>query len=300
MYVGVGSSSTSSSASDVPLNSNGGEYIIRSSTLRGLLILASICLFLYSSSANGSDPASAPIVDMQRKLIDTEVELAWDEQHVHELEEKELAMLKSFAEEHKVKQYAIQNYSRDMHDIVMKNDELEHRLKGELKENEKLKATLRAALEDLAKARSGGIETTERNLRGRTNPDALRPGDSVEIIQDEEGKTSLLPGLIADISVKDGITTYLVVNVDMGLKINLSPNQFRPYQTSPKGTQAYYHAATDVFVPVTIVDYIRRNHKDSNGINGQYMVTFDGESPERVELVPAMRVHRYLEVEDEF
>lgn len=265
-----------------------------SSTARVVLAIASIVLlFLFLATDDGVDnikdlsdtvmnltqqlqdertlrhELGMETLELQNKLEETDIELAWEKQHV----ENQIETEKNIADT-----------------------------------NQELRQSLNAAVKQLAEARAmlpaapspQGAEASERKLRG-VSVTSYQPGDNVEIIERrEDGKIGLHPGIVADVN-PDG--TYNLIKPKIKPKEdimihNQGRDQFQIYHVYPDGTKALYEMTENKFVPVTIVGFLRNTSEPGFEIHGSYQFIFDRDQVKVVTKCWATQIHRLVEAEE--
>jgi len=130
-------------------------------------------------------------------------------------------------------------------------------------------------------------------LRGVQAPEIeYQLGDSIEIILNEEGrKTTLHPGVIHDIN-QDG-TYDLVMLEESAIVKGFQKEQFQTYHKYQEGTKALYKVSTDLYWPITIVDYIEGNTPPEFELQNIYQFTHDNGEEKKIFRGSAMRMHRF-------
>mmetsp|Transcript_18675 Transcript_18675/g.38659 ORF Transcript_18675/g.38659 Transcript_18675/m.38659 type:complete len:277 (+) Transcript_18675:207-1037(+) len=196
----------------------------------------------------------------KRILLDQEIELNWERQHVDDL------------------QQTLRGVSESQAALVQLNVRMERKLKEmelklEYEENELLKAQLQALvrsnLADVPAARGGGgVEASQKNLRGGG---AFRNGDVVQI----RGTASAAPWKIQRCN-EDG--TYDLIRATDG-EVTSSVRQdilslYKPYDIGSEalcniGSYGSGHAE---FVPCSILHYSPRSSEGPVVLQGKYKV----------------------------
>lgn len=219
---------------------------IISSTAKAVLIISSVALLLFTIISLGAQHYAANIKELsdtviklnqqinalevenenEKHLVETlegqvaekDIELAWESQHVRDVEDAKQRMHDSMHEKIIQDIEMIKTTSKAASEFAQKVARSEYELTREENENANLKVELAIALEELGKARSklpppplgsmqkgrqevGYIQRDEkdmvlkqkeRKLRGKT---LFQPGDPIEIIEYQEGgKVALRPG----------------------------------------------------------------------------------------------------------
>lgn len=310
--------------------------IFRSSTTRIVLAITSVALLLLSLLGMGSTNGAPNLKDLsdtvmdltrqlqnlgvteeergggagevkklERALEETEIELAWERQHVHDQKTSQKLIYESMIGQIKSEQEAIKLKDRAVTEVARETSMARAELHREKMENSKLKSDLAEALELLANARATlpaapGAEDEKKvltnadlkKLRGVVRVSEYQPGDNIEIIEYEEGgKVALRPGIVSDINT-DG--TYDLVKLEQSILIEgYRREQFQTYHFYHEGMPALFEEAQEVYVPVTIVRLLPGSFRDGFELHGVYEFTFDRDETRTVREGRAMRMHRY-------
>mmetsp|Transcript_26800 Transcript_26800/g.49269 ORF Transcript_26800/g.49269 Transcript_26800/m.49269 type:complete len:377 (+) Transcript_26800:188-1318(+) len=318
------------------------DGIFRSSTARAVLAISSVALLLLSLSGLGSTTGAPNLKDLsdtvmhltqqlqnigvieeknihelealEHQLDETEIELAWEKQHVGNEKETQKAMFDSMLTQIKKDHEVMEENDKEVKTVARKTHQTLAELEKEQRENAHLKHALAFALEELAKARSahpapppppkrvverrkgevGESDPTERKLRG-VHASPYQPGDNIEIIEYEEGgKVALRPGIVSDVNA-DG--TYNLVKLEQSMLIkNFRREQFQTYHIYYEGITALYAEAQEVYVPITIVQLVPGSYREGLELHGKYQFTFDRDEKKEIHEDLATRIHRFAGV----
>lgn len=211
----------------------GGAF--RSPAAKALLAAASVALLIASAVSLGANHANnikelsdtvttltlqlnrqreeaerrlSELRELERKVGDKDIELAWETQHVRDVEELKEEMERDLTKKIKKGGEDYLELAKLSSEFAQKTSVAEEKVESEHKENANLKVALAFALEELSKAReqlppapdSEGLlpgkdvekQMEKRKLRGKN---VYQPGDNIEIICDEGGgKVALRPG----------------------------------------------------------------------------------------------------------
>mmetsp|Transcript_15943 Transcript_15943/g.32414 ORF Transcript_15943/g.32414 Transcript_15943/m.32414 type:complete len:254 (+) Transcript_15943:61-822(+) len=181
---------------------------------------------------------------------DNEIEVSWEKQHVHELEE------------------TVNNVSSSYDELLKQNMEISRRLSEMEKEQE-------LADEENARLRIE-VNTALANLRGTRG---FKVGDVVELSnpsRHDHNKLQVLPPFKVDKRSSDGI--YQVTRVTDGITFKHIEEKFiKHYAPYPPGTEAVcnigeFGLQQERFVPCEIVTYYAKSSYGVMMLQGQYKV----------------------------
>mmetsp|Transcript_26801 Transcript_26801/g.49271 ORF Transcript_26801/g.49271 Transcript_26801/m.49271 type:complete len:360 (+) Transcript_26801:188-1267(+) len=301
------------------------DGIFRSSTARAVLAISSVAFVLLSLFGQGSTGAhNLNVKDLsdtvmhltqqlqnvggedeknihtlealKHKLVETEIELSWEKQHVDNQEENRELMYQDMLGQIQKDQKNMEDSFKVISDASGKTWHTQAELDKEQNENANLKVALAMAIEELGNARSAlpaapPARYKARKLRGGQ----YQPGDNIEIIEDEEGgKVALRPGIVSDVNA-DG--TYNLVKLEQSMLIkNFRREQFQTYHIYYEGITALYAEAQEVYVPITIVQLVPGSYREGLELHGKYQFTFDRDEKKEIHEDLATRIHRFAGV----
>ena len=241
--------------------------VLRSSTARAALAVASGVLLLLSLATDGiiardakdpSDSVTDPTprlqhagltgeralrdeittdtLELERRLEEKDIELAWEKQHVSSVVESQHMMADKMKDQIAKERGALTDMDHLLKLVAKDSDARQHAVEEELsrerRENRRLHESLDVALKHLAEARAhqakqppgsqveearGEAKSSERQLRG-VPANQYQPGDNIEIIEHRaDGEIILHPGkstyLLDYISYRNSGTHLLLLHV---------------------------------------------------------------------------------------
>jgi hypothetical protein len=304
-------------------NKNGGIFC--SSTARALLAISSVALLLlslfglgstgapnikdlsdtvihltqqYQNIRGGDENNIRELEALKHQLVEKEIELAWEKQHVDsQTYSQELmfdSMLKQINKDHEV----MEETENVVSEVSLKTWQTQAELEEEQNENANLKVALAFAIEELARARSllpavPPAGQKERKLRGGQ----YQPGDNIEIIEYQEGgMVALRPGIVSDVN-SDG--TYNLVKLEQGkLLKNFRREQFQTHHIYHEGMLALFEESQEVYAPITIVQLVPGSTRENFELHGSYQFTFDRDEKKEIHEGLATKMHRFAGVGD--
>lgn len=271
---------------------------------------------LGETKTNNEDKIRRQLEEIEHQLDEKKIELEWEKQHVENQQMAQEILFQTMAGQIEKDQKVIEETEQVFHDVGHKAEKLYIDLGKEQEENAELKAALKAALDELSKEREklpapplppgekvekekdgGSDDRNKHKLRAVPPParEGYQPGDSIEIIEYQEGgKIALRPGIISDIP-PDG--TYTLVKLEQSLLLrDMKRNQFQTYHPYHEGMQAFFEEGKEQYAPVTIVKFIQGSAHKGFELHGSYQFILDRDPNGVIREGKAMRMHRFASI----